>query len=78
MMVGDGHGPDANEPAATRDVTAARRRNFAWAAASGALFEITIQSVDEAGKPIDVEVMFPASMVRLVVSMRPEPELGFT
>ena len=46
--------------------------------AGGGLFEITIQTVDDSGKPVDVEVMFPASMVKLVLSMHPEQELGFT
>lgn len=46
--------------------------------ASGSLFEITIPSHDADGKPLDVEVMFPTAMVRLVVSTRPEPELGYT
>ena len=46
--------------------------------AGGQLFEITIPSHDEKGQPIDVEVMFPTSMVRLVVSMHPEAEIGFT
>jgi hypothetical protein len=46
--------------------------------AGGPLFELTIPSHDEAGKPIDIEVMFPTSMVRLVLSIRPESELGFT
>ena len=46
--------------------------------AGGQLFEITVPSHDAEGKPLDVEVMFPTAMVRLVVSARPEADLGFT
>jgi hypothetical protein len=46
--------------------------------AGGMLFEATIHSHDEAGKLFDVELMFPASMVKLVISTQPESELGFT
>ncbi|HVF34516.1 MAG TPA: hypothetical protein VND91_04275 [Candidatus Saccharimonadia bacterium] len=46
--------------------------------AGGQLFEVMIPSHDEQGRPIDIEMMFPTVMVRLVISMRPEADVGFT
>jgi len=68
---------DALEPY-LRDGPHGRHLMCAEIDAGGQLFEMTIPAHDEKGTPIDVEVMFPTSMVRLVVSMRPELDVGFT
>ncbi len=46
--------------------------------AGGGLFEMTIPGHDANGKPVECEVMLPAAMVKLVVSMRRDTDIGFT
>ncbi|HEX7770459.1 MAG TPA: hypothetical protein VF422_10580 [Dokdonella sp.] len=45
--------------------------------ASGALFELTLTGNGPKGEPLRLEIMLPVSMVKLVMSMRSEHEIGF-
>lgn len=45
--------------------------------ASGALFELTLSGTGPQGQPIELEIMLPASMVKLVMSMHGEHDIGF-
>ena len=44
----------------------------------GPLFQMLIPGRNGRGEDIEFELMFPHAMVRLVMSMREESELGFT
>ena len=43
----------------------------------GALFEMTLVGKNAEGKTVEVELMVPIGMVKLVVSVRHEGEFGF-
>jgi hypothetical protein len=43
----------------------------------GALFEMTLVGRDNEGRTIEVELMIPTGMVRLVISVRQDGEFGF-
>lgn len=43
----------------------------------GALFEMTLVGKNAEGKTVEVELMVPIGMVKLVVSVRQEGEFGF-
>ena len=43
----------------------------------GAFFEVVLDSFDAAGAMIEVELMIPAAMVRLVISKHSEGAFGF-
>lgn len=43
----------------------------------GSLFEMTLIGRDAEGKTVEVELMVPVAMVKLVVSIRREDEFGF-
>lgn len=43
----------------------------------GALFEMLLIGKDEAGKTLEVDLMVPIGMIRLVVSVRRDGEFGF-
>jgi hypothetical protein len=45
--------------------------------AGGALFEMTLLGRDAEGRMIEVDLMVPSGMVRLVVSIRREGDFGF-
>jgi hypothetical protein len=45
--------------------------------ASGALFELTLAGKGPNGEDLRLEIMLPVSMVKLVMSMRGEHEIGF-
>jgi len=45
--------------------------------ASGALFEMTLQGKGPKGEALQLEIMLPASMIKLVMSMHGEHEIGF-
>ena len=45
--------------------------------ASGPFFEMTLLGQGAKGQPLQLEIMVPASMVRLVMSMHGEHEIGF-
>ena len=45
--------------------------------ASGALFEMTLAGKGPNGESLELEIMVPSSMVRLVMSMHGEHEMGF-
>ena len=45
--------------------------------ASGALFEMTLIGQGPNGQPLELEIMVPSSMVKLVMSMHGEHEIGF-
>lgn len=45
--------------------------------ASGALFELTLSGTGPEGEDLQLEIMLPVSMVKLVMSMRGEHEIGF-
>jgi hypothetical protein len=45
--------------------------------ASGALFELTLSGRGPKGEDLRLEIMLPVSMVKLVMSMRGEHEIGF-
>ncbi|HVT32182.1 MAG TPA: hypothetical protein VHE32_06030 [Rhodanobacteraceae bacterium] len=45
--------------------------------ASGAFFEMTLLGKGPQGQPLELEIMIPSSMVRLVMSMRGEHDIGF-
>lgn len=45
--------------------------------ASGTLFEMTLAGTGPQGEVIDLEIMLPASMVKLVMSMHGERDIGF-
>mgnify|MGYP001544651370 CR=1 FL=1 len=45
--------------------------------ASGALFEMTLVGKGPQGEPLELEIMVPTSMVKLVMSMHGEHEIGF-
>jgi hypothetical protein len=45
--------------------------------ASGALFELTLSGNGPKGEDLRLEIMLPVSMVKLVMSMRSEHEIGF-
>ena len=45
---------------------------------TGALTRMVVQTIDEAGKRGEVELMVPPAMVKLVVGQCTEPDIGFT
>jgi hypothetical protein len=45
--------------------------------ASGALFEMTLDGKGPKGESLELEIMVPTSMVKLVMSMHGEHEVGF-
>ena len=45
--------------------------------ASGALFEMTLSGKGPNGEALELEIMLPVSMVKLVMSMHGEHEIGF-
>jgi hypothetical protein len=45
--------------------------------ASGSFFEMTLSGEGAQGQPLTLEIMVPASMVKLVMSMHGEHEIGF-
>jgi hypothetical protein len=45
--------------------------------ASGAFFEMIFDGKDEAGKPVEIEVMVPHGFIRMVLSIREEGGIGF-
>ena len=45
--------------------------------ASGPLFEMTLVGKGPDAQPLQLEIMVPVSMVRLVMSMHGEHEIGF-
>ena len=45
--------------------------------ASGALFEMTLAGKGPNGEMLELELMLPVSMVKLVMSMHGEHEIGF-
>ena len=45
--------------------------------ASGSFFEMTLIGEGAQGQPLKLEIMVPSSMVRLVMSMHGEHEVGF-
>lgn len=45
--------------------------------ASGPLFGMTLVGKGPRGEPLELEIMLPTSMVRLVMSMHGEHEIGF-
>ncbi|HEY0179153.1 MAG TPA: hypothetical protein VGC30_05915 [Dokdonella sp.] len=45
--------------------------------ATGALFGMTLSGKGARGEPLELEIMLPTSMVRLVMSMHGEHEIGF-
>ena len=45
--------------------------------ASGALFELTLSGRGPKGEDLSLEIMLPVSMVKLVMSMHGEHEIGF-
>ncbi len=45
--------------------------------ASGPFFGMTLIGQGAQGQPLHLEIMVPASMVRLVMSMRGEHDIGF-
>lgn len=45
--------------------------------ASGALFEMTLAGRGPNGEALELELMLPTSMIRLVMSMHGEHDIGF-
>ena len=45
--------------------------------ASGALFEMTLVGKGPNGERLELEIMLPVSMIKLVMSMHGEHEIGF-
>ena len=45
--------------------------------ASGALFGMTLLGKGPQGQQLELEIMLPASMIKLVMSMHGEHEIGF-
>jgi hypothetical protein len=45
--------------------------------ASGPFFGMTLEGQGAQGQPLSLEIMVPSSMVRLVMSMHGEHEVGF-
>ena len=45
--------------------------------ASGAFFEMTLLGQGAQGQPLQLEIMVPSSMVKLVMSMHGEHDIGF-
>jgi hypothetical protein len=45
--------------------------------ASGALFEMTLAGKGPNGEALELELMLPTSMIRLVMSMHGEHDIGF-
>jgi len=45
--------------------------------ASGPFFGMTMAGQGAQGQPLELEIMLPSSMVRLVMSMHGEHEIGF-
>jgi len=43
----------------------------------GALFEMRLVGKDEAGKTVEVDLMLPIAMIKLVLSVRRDGEFGF-
>lgn len=43
----------------------------------GALIEMTLDGVDADGKPVEMELMVPSNMVRMIVSARSDGAFGF-
>lgn len=43
----------------------------------GALFEMTLIGRDSAGRPVEVDLMVPAGMIKLVISIRRDDDFGF-
>ncbi len=44
---------------------------------SGGFFEVALDTQNDAGEMVAVELMIPASMIRLVVSLHSESDFGF-
>ena len=44
---------------------------------SGALFGMTLQGKDAQGKPLELEIMLPHAMIKLVMSVHGEHGIGF-
>jgi hypothetical protein len=44
---------------------------------SGALFGMTLVGKDDQGKPLELEIMLPQGMVKLVMSVHGEHGIGF-
>lgn len=44
----------------------------------GSLFGMTIPGLSTEGEPLEIAIMVPSAMVRLVLSMQPELEIGYT
>jgi hypothetical protein len=44
---------------------------------SGAFFGMTLAGQGTAGEPLELEIMLPSSMVKLVMSMHGEHDIGF-
>lgn len=44
---------------------------------AGALIQMTLEGTDPEGKPLEVQLMLPSSMVRMIVSARGEEAFGF-
>jgi len=45
--------------------------------ASGGLFEMTLVGQGPKGEPLELEIMVPSSMVKLVMSMHGDHDIGF-
>ena len=45
--------------------------------ASGAFFGMTLAGKGDKGQPLELEIMVPTSMVKLVMSMHGEHDIGF-
>ncbi len=45
--------------------------------AGGPLFEMTIHAVDEAGAVLELELMVPVGMVKLVIAVQQDARFGF-
>jgi hypothetical protein len=44
---------------------------------SGALFEVTLIGKDGEGRPVEVDLMVPSGMIKLVISIRRDGDFGF-
>jgi len=45
--------------------------------AGGALFEMTIHAVDETGAVLELELMVPVGMIKLVIAVQQDARFGF-
>ena len=43
----------------------------------GALFEVTLIGKDGEGRPVEVDLMVPSGMIKLVISIRRDGDFGF-